>query len=113
MAGNNISAIATTNAIISGLIVLEALYLLHKSYTTLKNVHVQSRRPAQHCQSLSPNPSNVICRETDTKAQCYSGRVTLGELIEEILGDGQGEDGGTRRRVARIYEDKRALSNPE
>ena len=41
MAGNIIPAIATTNAIIWSLLVLEALHLLHKSYTTPMNVHVQ------------------------------------------------------------------------
>ncbi|KAF8426448.1 repeat in ubiquitin-activating protein-domain-containing protein [Boletus edulis BED1] len=37
MAGNTIPAIATTNAIISGLIILQALHLLRKPYTSLKN----------------------------------------------------------------------------
>ena len=41
MAGNIIPAIATTNAIIAGLIVLQALHLLRKSYDALRNVHVQ------------------------------------------------------------------------
>ena len=38
MAGNIIPAIATTNAIISGLIVLQALHLLRKSYESLTKV---------------------------------------------------------------------------
>ena len=59
-----------------------------------------------------PNPSCGICRETSTKVQCDPGRVTLGELVEGILGD-EGKDGGTRRRDVSVYEDERALSDQE
>ncbi|KAF5364894.1 hypothetical protein D9758_008125 [Tetrapyrgos nigripes] len=41
MAGNIIPPIATTNAIVSGLIVLQALHLLRKSYDKLRSVHLQ------------------------------------------------------------------------
>ena len=115
MAGNIIPAIATTNAIISGLIVLQALHLLRKSYMALKNVHVQFKAavPLSTVNLCPPNPSCGICRDTYTKVQCDPGRVTLGELVEGILGDGVGEDGGTGQWDVSVYEDKRVLSDPD
>ncbi|RXW14381.1 hypothetical protein EST38_g11468 [Candolleomyces aberdarensis] len=47
MAGNIIPAIATTNAIVSGVIVLQALHLLRKSRDELRNVYPQFK-PAVH-----------------------------------------------------------------
>ncbi|KAH0826391.1 repeat in ubiquitin-activating protein-domain-containing protein [Lanmaoa asiatica] len=115
MAGNIIPAIATTNAIISGLIVLQALHLLRKSYTSLKNVHVQFKPavPLSTVNLCPPNPKCGICRDTYAKVQCDPSRVTLGELVDGILGDGEGEGGGTGKRDVSVYEDKRVLSDPD
>ncbi|KAF8836558.1 hypothetical protein BDN67DRAFT_1014595 [Paxillus ammoniavirescens] len=115
MAGNIIPAIATTNAIISGLIVLQALHLLRKSYSSLKNVHIQFKPsvPLSTVNLCPPNPKCGICRDTYTKVQCDPARVTLGELVGGILGSGEGEDGGTGKRDVSVYEDKRVLSDPD
>ncbi|KAG8221773.1 hypothetical protein J3R82DRAFT_2087 [Butyriboletus roseoflavus] len=115
MAGNIIPAIATTNAIISGLIVLQALHLLRKSYTSLKSVHVQFKPavPLSTVNLCPPNPRCGICRDTYVKVQCDPSRVTLGELINGILGDGEVEDGGTGKRDVSVYEEKRVLSDPD
>ncbi|KAF8127469.1 hypothetical protein EV363DRAFT_1344800 [Boletus edulis] len=115
MAGNIIPAIATTNAIISGLIVLQALHLLRKSYTSLKNVHLQFRPavPLSTVNLCPPNSQCGICRDTYPKVQCDPSRVTLSELVNGILGDGEGEDRGTGKRDVSVYEDKRVLSDPD
>ncbi|KIJ64071.1 hypothetical protein HYDPIDRAFT_91418 [Hydnomerulius pinastri MD-312] len=115
MAGNIIPAIATTNAIISGLIVLQALHLLRKSYSSLKNVHVQFKPsvPLSTVNLCPPNPKCGICRDTYTKVLCDPARVTLGELVDGILGDGEGENRGTGKREVSVYEDKRVLSDPD
>ncbi|KAH7890333.1 hypothetical protein F5I97DRAFT_14031 [Phlebopus sp. FC_14] len=115
IAGNIIPAIATTNAIISGLIVLQALHLLRKSYSALKNVHVQFKPsvPLSTVNLCPPNPRCGICRDTYTKVLCDPSRVTLGELVDGVLGDGEGEGRGTGKREVSVYEDKRILSDPD
>jgi len=115
MAGNIIPAIATTNAVISGLIVLQALHLLRKSYDLLKNVHLQFKPsvPLSTITMCPPNPNCGICRDTYTKVLCDPARVTLGEIVDGILGDGEDEAGGTGTREVSVYEDKRILSDPD
>lgn len=107
MAGNIIPAIATTNAIISGLIVLQAFHLLRKSYNKLRNVHVQFK-PTMPLSSINMSPANPecgICRDTYTELLCDPSRVTLGEVVNGILGE--------NTRDVSVYEDKRVLSDPD
>lgn len=113
MAGNIIPAIATTNAIISGLIVLQALHLLKKSYDALRNVHIQFKPavPLSTVTMCPPNPNCGICRDTYTNVLCDPARVTLGDFVDAILGEGEGN--GTGSREVSVYEDKRVLSDPD
>ncbi|PIL27288.1 hypothetical protein GSI_10435 [Ganoderma sinense ZZ0214-1] len=120
MAGNIIPAIATTNAIIAGLIVLQALHLLRKSYTALRNVHVQFKpsMPLSAIAMCPPNSFCGVCRDTYTEVRCDPARVTLREVVDGVLGvgagEGEGEDGeDVERREVSVYEDKRVLSDPD
>lgn len=108
MAGNIIPAIATTNAIISGLIVLQALQLLRKSYDRLRNVHVQFKptNPLSTINLCQPNPHCGICRDTFAEVLCDPSRVTLAEVVDGILG-------GKGTREVGVYEDKRVLADPD
>ena len=120
MAGNIIPAIATTNAIIAGLIVLQALHFLRRSYQALRNVHVQFKpsMPLSAIAMCAPNSFCGVCRDTYTEVRCDPARVTLREVVDGVLGvgagEGEGEDGedGERREVS-VYEDKRVLSDPD
>jgi len=107
MAGNIIPAIATTNAIVSGLIVLQALHLLKKSHTQLRNVHLQFKPavPLSTIRLSLPNPECGICRDTYAVLLCDPSRTLLGDVVRGILG---GDD-----REVSIYEDKRVLSDPD
>ncbi|KAI0685827.1 repeat in ubiquitin-activating protein-domain-containing protein [Cytidiella melzeri] len=93
MAGNIIPAIATTNAIIAGLIVLQALHSLRKSYSALRNLaepQVWSLQRRTHASSLR------------------SSAVTLGE---GVFGEGKGSVTGPRE--VSVYEEQRVLSDPD
>ncbi|KII85453.1 hypothetical protein PLICRDRAFT_115957 [Plicaturopsis crispa FD-325 SS-3] len=113
MAGNIIPAIATTNAIISGLIVLQALQLLRKADDKIKTVHLQLKGhiPISTSTLCPPNPKCGVCRDTYAKLLCDPARTTLGEVVDAILGDGR--TGGTGKREVSVYEDKRVLSDPD
>ncbi|KAI0674079.1 hypothetical protein C8Q78DRAFT_1012729 [Trametes maxima] len=116
MAGNIIPAIATTNAIIAGLIVLQALHLLRKSYTALRNVHVQFKpsMPLSAIAMCAPNPSCGVCRDTYTEVLCDPARVTLKVLVDGVLGRmGEGEGSEEGPVEVSVYEDKRVLSDPD
>ncbi|KAF8528345.1 hypothetical protein BU17DRAFT_61027 [Hysterangium stoloniferum] len=115
MAGNIIPAIATTNAIIAGLIVLQALHLLraHQPSTStstlsasapsattptttstskspnpsLRTIHLQ-HKPAVPLQPTRPEPPNRtcgVCRDTYLDVRCDPGRTTLAEVVNLAL----------------------------
>ncbi|KAF5381549.1 hypothetical protein D9615_005564 [Tricholomella constricta] len=108
MAGNIIPAIATTNAIVSGLIVLQALHLLRHSHSAMRNVHLQYK-PAVPLSTITlsrPNPACGICRDTYAVLRCDPTRALLGDVVKGILGK------GAEREVS-VYEDKRVLSDPD
>ncbi|KAJ3563808.1 hypothetical protein NP233_g8693 [Leucocoprinus birnbaumii] len=107
MAGNIIPAIATTNAIVSGLIVLQALHLLRKSYDKLRNVHLQFK-PSVPISSITlsgPTADCGICRDTYVVLQCDPTRAKLGDVVKGLLGDDE--------REVSVFEDKRMLSDPD
>ena len=107
MAGNIIPAIATTNAIVSGLIVLQALHLLKKSHARLRNVHLQFKPavPLSTIRLSLPNPECGVCRDTYAVLLCDPSRTLLGDVVKGIMG---GDD-----REVSVYEDKRVLSDPD
>ncbi|KAL6299391.1 hypothetical protein BKA93DRAFT_807192 [Sparassis latifolia] len=113
MAGNIIPAIATTNAIIAGLIVLQALHLLRKAYNSLRNVHVQFKpsMPLSAITMCPPNPDCGVCRDAYTEILCEPALATLGDVVDGILGGGHGD--GTGKRDVSVYEEKRVLSDPD
>ncbi|GLB41204.1 putative ubiquitin-activating enzyme active site [Lyophyllum shimeji] len=107
MAGNIIPAIATTNAIVSGLIVLQALHLLRRNLSALRNVHLQYK-PAVPLSTVTlsrPNPACGICRDTYALVRCDPSRAVLGDVIKGILGESE--------REVSVYEEKRVLSDPD
>ncbi|KAG5642065.1 hypothetical protein DXG03_003642 [Asterophora parasitica] len=108
MAGNIIPAIATTNAIVSGLIVLQALHLLRRNNNSaMRNVHLQYK-PAVPLSTITlsrPNPACGICRDTYALVRCDPSRARLGDIIKGVLGEDE--------REVSVYEDKRLLSDPD
>lgn len=119
MAGNIIPAIATTNAIIAGLIVLQALHLLRRTHDKMKNVHLQFKPavPLSTINISAPAPGCGVCRDTYVEVRCDPARVTLGAVVDGLLGEGDedadGEGEGTGKRDVSVYEDKRVLLDPD
>lgn len=107
MAGNIIPAIATTNAVIAGLIVLQALHVLRDRSSTgaLRNIFLQSKAalPLAASRVVPPNPACSVCRDLYLTARCDPARATLGELVRGALG-------GSQRDVI-VLEEKRILAD--
>ncbi|KAF8590669.1 hypothetical protein K439DRAFT_1627653 [Ramaria rubella] len=125
MAGNIIPAIATTNAVIAGLIVLQALHLLRtnqpststaspskNSSSPLRAVHLQHKPaiPLLPSRPEPPNPKCGTCRDTFVDVRCDPSKVTLGQLVKTVLQGACGE--GAIPEIS-VYEDKRILADPD
>jgi ubiquitin-like 1-activating enzyme E1 B len=107
MAGNIIPAIATTNAVVSGLIVLQALQLLRRAYGAMKTVMIQYKQtnPLSSATLPPPNPSCGVCRDIFAEVRCDPSRTTLGDIVQGILGEDE--------RGVNVFEEKRVLSDPD
>ena len=120
IAGNIIPAIATTNAIIAGLIVLQALHLLRRQFAlasgevaeaptkVLRNVNIQTKTavPLGASRLGPPNENCSVCRDTYTRVRCDPKQTTLGEVVKGVLGF-------TGEREVSVFEGNRLLADPD
>ncbi|GAA97515.1 uncharacterized protein L969DRAFT_91428 [Mixia osmundae IAM 14324] len=109
MAGNIIPAIATTNAIVAGLIVLQALHALRKEWSQGRFVWVakDARKATSITQLSAPSPTCASCQMSYVPLRVNLGEVTLSELVkiaQEKLGYGE---------EVVIVEESRLLYDPD
>ena len=91
MAGNIIHAIATTNAIVGGLIVVQAMKILAgdgdvtHSRATFVQQYPSSRKLITPVQCMKPNPKCEVCSLIPIELQVDINKTTLSDLVEQVV----------------------------
>ncbi|GBB90938.1 hypothetical protein RclHR1_01800023 [Rhizophagus clarus] len=94
MAGNIIPAIATTNAIIAGMIVMQSFKILNEKLNECKTTFLDgSRRPQIFLsESLNPpNPECRVCNNTHVILKVNTKKATLRDFLDKVI-HGQDDD---------------------
>uniref|UniRef100_A0A3Q0KSF4 Ubiquitin-activating enzyme E1b, putative n=1 Tax=Schistosoma mansoni TaxID=6183 RepID=A0A3Q0KSF4_SCHMA len=97
LAGNIIPAVASTNAIVAGLMVLQARHILSKKFERIRSVYIHrrptgrrgNRRLVVPVEPAPPNPSCLVCSDSVRNSQlhllCAPELLTLRILRDRIL----------------------------
>lgn len=92
IAGNIIAAIATTNAITAGFVVLQAFKVLEKNFDQCQNVYMRLRANPRNQifvpekQLTAPNPKCIVCADKpEVVLKVDTCAVTIKELRDDIL----------------------------
>lgn len=88
MAGNIIPAIATTNAIVAGLCVLQSFKVLKGDYASTKFNFLSpfgNDRLLMNDANATPNPECATCSPAQTRLLVDLSRATLHDLVEDFL----------------------------
>ncbi|RMZ85584.1 hypothetical protein DV737_g622, partial [Chaetothyriales sp. CBS 132003] len=84
MAGNIIPAIATTNAMVAGLCVMQSFKVLRGDYAKNKMVYLD-RGNMSATGVDPPNPNCVVCSAAMARVQIDAKKATLKNLVEDVL----------------------------
>ncbi|KAK3008156.1 hypothetical protein RJ639_015135 [Escallonia herrerae] len=89
IAGNIVHAVATTNAIISGLIVIEAIKVLQNDANSYRMTycleHPSRKMLLMPVEPFEPNKSCYVCSETPLSLEINTHRSKLRDIVEKIV----------------------------
>ena len=108
MAGNIIPAIATTNAMVAGLCVLQAFKVMRQDLSKARNVFLErSTARVTNSEALRPpNPDCAVCGVVSAKVSIDPSRATLEDLVQGILRKdlGYGEEFSVSNDIGVLYD---------
>jgi ubiquitin-like 1-activating enzyme E1 B len=117
MAGNIIPAIATTNAIVAGFIVMRALNLLRNDWERCTNVFLRGdpSKPLGSFRTIPPKPTCGVCADVYVPFACDPTRLTLGTFIGQVVRNWLGWKAASDDEdfEVSVFEDKRVLADPD
>jgi ubiquitin-like 1-activating enzyme E1 B len=117
MAGNIIPAIATTNAVIAGYIVMRAINILQNDWTKCNTVYLKGN-PAHIIAPFRLQPPEEgcgVCADVYVPLQCDTTKLTLGTFIGEAVRGWLGwqtGDNGEDMEIS-VYQENRLLADPD
>uniref|UniRef100_A0A803LDM5 SUMO-activating enzyme subunit n=1 Tax=Chenopodium quinoa TaxID=63459 RepID=A0A803LDM5_CHEQI len=89
IAGNIVHAVATTNAVVAGLIVIEAIKLLNKDLENVRmtfcNEHPKRKMLLMPVEPFEPNKSCFVCSTTPLTLEVNASRTKFRDFIEKIV----------------------------
>ncbi|AEC07183.1 SUMO-activating enzyme 2 [Arabidopsis thaliana] len=89
IAGNIVHAVATTNAIIAGLIVIEAIKVLKKDVDKFRMTycleHPSKKLLLMPIEPYEPNPACYVCSETPLVLEINTRKSKLRDLVDKIV----------------------------
>lgn len=105
MAGNIIPAIATTNAMVAGLCVLQAFKVLKGDYSRTRMLWLRGGSMATDLLD-KPNPECAACSVAMAKVHVDMEKATLKDLVQDVLHDklGYGEEVTVMNEAGVVYD---------
>jgi ubiquitin-like 1-activating enzyme E1 B len=108
MAGNIIPAIATTNAIVAGLCVLQAFRVMKDDFTSARMIFLtkSADRIISADKLQPPKPECQVCGVAQSRIHVDTTRATLKDLVEDFLRLelGYGEEFSVNNEVGTLYD---------